>query len=365
MSKTTSIPPVSAIGLDLGDRRSHLCCLGPDRKVSYRQRISMTRKSVQRAFERFPKETLVVMEVGTHSPWVSQVLQSLGLKVIVADARQLKLITQSRKKTDRRDAELLARLGLADIELLHPIQHRGELGQLAATMLRARESLVRSRTALVNAVRGMVKTHGYRLKAGSTDSIHKRGSELPEELQPALLPLLNQCGSLTAQIRAYDRKLEKLAQENFPETQRMRQVQGVGLLTALAVSVAVQDPGRFKRAREVGAYFGLVPSKRESGDQRPQMRISKTGNEMVRRHLVTAAHYILGPFCGPSALRHWGLRLAARGGPAGKKRAVVAVARKLGVLLIALWRSGEEYEPLRGTAAEPQPGTFMGKKKAG
>ena len=120
---------------------------------------------------------------------------------------------------------------------------------------------------------------------------------------------------------------------------------------------------RFKRPRDVGAYFGLVPSKRESGDRKPQMRISKTGDEMVRRHLVTAAHYILGPFGSPSTLRHWGLRLAERGGAAGKKRAVVAVARKLGVLLTALWRSGEEYEPLRSTELEAEPGTFMGKKK--
>ena len=362
MSKTTSIPPVTTMGLDLGDRRSHLCCLDSDRKVCHRQAISMTQKAVRSAFGRFPKGTLVAMEVGTHSPWVSRLLEDLGLEVIVADARQIKLITQSRKKTDRRDAELLARLAASDRELLRPIKHRGEIAQLATTMLRARETFVKSRTEIVNAVRGMLKSHGYRLKSGSTAAIHNRVKELPEELLPALAPLLEECGSLSARIRAFDRKLEELAEERFPETQLMRQVQGVGLLTSLAVSTAIQDPERFRRSRDLGAYFGLVPAQRESGDQRPQLGISKTGNAMVRRFLVSAAHYILGPFGSESDLRSWGLELAARGGAAGKKRAVVAVARKLGILLGALWRSGEVYEPCRKSKQETGPGTFMGQK---
>ena len=244
MSQRIPKTPVSAIGIDLGDRKSHVCVLDEERQVVKRRVFSMTRADVQRAFEGYPRSTVVAMEVSSHSPWVSRILIELGLDVIVADSRQLKLITQSRRKTDRRDAELLARLAASDRDLLRPIQHRGEAAQQVMTMLRARDGVVRLRAALVNQVRGSLKSHGYRLQGGSTQAIHKRIKDLPEELQPALAPLLDLCGAATARIKEYDLKLEKLAEDRFPETRGMREVQGVGLLTSLSVSLVLQDPRR-------------------------------------------------------------------------------------------------------------------------
>ena len=160
-------------------------------------------------------------------------------------------------------------------------------------------------------------------------------------------PLLEEIGSLTARIRAFDKVIEELCAEKYPETEIVRQVTGVGPLTALAFVLAIEDPSRFARSRTVGAYFGLVPKQRDSGDQEPQLRIAKTGDEHVRRLLVGSAQYILGPFGPDCDLRRFGLALAARGGKNAKKRAAVAVARKLAVLLHRLWVTGAEYEPLR------------------
>jgi transposase len=181
-------------------------------------------------------------------------------------------------------------------------------------------------------------------------SFHKRAKErIPEALLPALGAILEQIGSLTERIREYERKLEEISKESYPETELLRQVEGVGPLTALTFVLTIEDPHRFEKSRSVGAYLGLVPATERSGDRDPQKRISKEGDEMMRKLLVSCAHYILGPFGSDSDLRRHGQKIASRGGKNAKKRAVVAVARKLAVLLHSLWISGEVYEPLRNT----------------
>ena len=132
----------------------------------------------------------------------------------------------------------------------------------------------------------------------------------------------------------------------------LRQVPGVGALTALTYVLTLEDPARFADPRAVGSYLGLRPRQADSGDLSPQLHVTKAGDEMLRRLLVGAAHYILGPFGPDTDLRRWGLGLAARGGKRGKRLAVVAVARKLSVLLLRLWATGEAYEPLRNAAGE-------------
>jgi transposase len=181
-------------------------------------------------------------------------------------------------------------------------------------------------------------------------SFHKRASEhIPQALRPALWPILEQIASLTERIRGYDRKLETVCEEHYPETELLRQLEGVGPLTALAFVLTVEDPYRFEKSRSVGAYLGLVPARNQSGDRDPQRRISKEGDELLRKLLVSCAHYILGPFGSDSDLRRHGEKIASRGAKNAKKRAVVAVARKLSVLLHSLWVSAEIYEPLRNT----------------
>jgi transposase len=274
-------------------------------------------------------------------------LEECGHEVLVANARKLRLIYANKRKTDEVDAENLARLARVDPKLLYPLKHRGEASQAHLALIRSRQALVECRTQLVNHVRGAVKSFGARLPKCPARSFHKRAAEhIPEALLPALGPILEQIGSLTERIRQYDRKLETISKEHYPETQLLRQVEGIGPLTALTFVLTLEDPHRFERSRSVGAYLGLVPATDRSGESDPQKRISKEGDEMLRKLLVGSAHYILGPFGSDSDLRRHGEKIASRGAKNAKKRAVVAVARKLSVLLHRLWISGELYDPL-------------------
>jgi transposase len=292
----------------------------------------------------------ITIETGTHSPWVSRLLEECGHEVLVANSRKLRLIYANKQKTDEVDAQNLARLARLDPRPLYPVAHRGEDAQAHMAMIRSRQALVDCRTQLVNHVRGAVKSFGARLPKCPARSFHKNAAtHIPEALLPALGPILEQIGSLTERIRQYDRKLEAISEERYPETGLLRQVEGIGPLTALTFVLTVEDPYRFERSRSVGAYLGLVPARDRSGERDPQKRISKEGDEMLRRLLVSGAHYILGPFGSDSDLRRHGEKIAFRGAKNSKKRAVVAVARKLAVLLHSLWVSGEVYEPLRNT----------------
>jgi transposase len=256
-------------------------------------------------------------------------------------------LRQSKRKTDEIDAENLARLARLDPKLLYPVRHRGEDSQAHLALIRSRQALIGCRTQLVNHVRGAVKSFGARLPKCPARSFHKRASEhIPEALLPALGPILEQIGSLTERIRDYERQLEAISKEHYPETELLRQVEGVGGLTALTFVLTLEDPYRFERSRSVGAYLGLVPATERSGERDPQRRISKEGDQMLRKLLVGSAHYILGPFGSDSDLRRHGEKIASRGSKNSKKRAAVAVARKLAVLLHRLWVTAEVYDPL-------------------
>jgi transposase len=341
-------PKVTA-GLDLGDRYSYLCLI--DTQCAEAIEEGRLRTSPEAIRRRFASEQpmRVAIEAGTHSPWVSRLLEELGHEVLVANPRRTRLIyTSRRKKTDRLDAESLARLARVDPKVLYSLKHRGEDSQAHLAIVRSREALVACRTQLVNHVRGAVKSFGHRLPRCPARSFHKRAPEhIPEALLPALGPVLEQIGSLRQRIREYDLKLETLSEEHYPQTHLLRQVEGIGPLTALTFVLTVEDPSRFAKSRSVGAYLGLVPARDQSGERDPQKRISKEGDEMLRKLLVSGAHYILGPFGNDSDLRRHGEKIASRGGKNAKKRAVVAVARKLAVLLHSLWLSAEVYEPLR------------------
>jgi transposase len=260
-------------------------------------------------------------------------------------------IHKNRRKNDKVDARTLARLVRADPELLYPIRHRGVQVREDLVVLRARDALVGVRTDLINSMRGLVKSVGDRLPACSADSFHKAVADsIPERLDSALRPMLEQIESLTVKIKQYDKLVNELAMKKYPETGALRQVKGVGALTSLAFVLTIENPDRFEKSRDVGPYLGLVPKQDESGESSPQLRITKTGDRMVRRLLVSSGHYILGPFGEDCDLRRHGEKIAARGGKNAKKRAVVAVARKLGVLLHRLWVTGEVYEPLYNSA---------------
>jgi transposase len=343
----SSEQPRMTAGLDLGDKYTYLCLIDTESaEVIEESRLRTSPEALRRRFSS-ERPLRVAIEAGTHSPWVSRVLEECGHQVLVANARKVRLIYANKRKTDEIDAENLARLARLDPKLLYPLKHRGEDSQAHLAIIRSREALISCRTQLVNHVRGAVKSFGARLPKCPARSFHnKAAAHIPQALWPAVEPLLETIGSLTQRIREYDRQLETICQEHYPETHLLRQVEGVGVLTALTFVLTLEDPYRFERSRSVGAYLGLVPARDHSGDRDPQKRISKEGDEMLRKLLVGSAHYILGPFGSDSDLRRHGEKIASRGAKNAKKRAVVAVARKLSVLLHRLWVTGEIYDPL-------------------
>src|SRR6202163_2588434 len=343
------------IGLDLGDRFSWYCVLNEAGEVVLEQKVATTPKAMKEVFGGMLRSR-IALETGTHSPWVSRVLSELGYEVIVAHARNVRLIGESRKKDDRLDAQTLARLARIDPKLLCPVKHRSAKAQADLTVIRARAGLVRARTALVNTARGLAKSYGERLRGCNVRNMNPEKAEsLSPELQTALEPLLNAIESLSERIVEYNERIEKLAGDSYPQVALLKQIKGVGTLIALTYMLTLEDPHRFGKSRDVGCYLGLQPGRRNSGQSEPQMHISKEGDPYLRTLLVQGAQHILGPFGVDCDLRRWGLKLAERGGKSGKKRAIIATARKLAVLLHHLWVSGEAYEPLHNSKQKAMP----------
>ncbi len=334
------------IGLDVGDRTTHYCVLDGERSVIARSTFRSTPVALSKTLAQF-RGARVALEAGSQSPWMLRQLRNDGFEVHVVDPRRVQLISKDPRKTDRRDAEVLARLEASMPELLGTIHHRGEQAQADLSIIRARDLLVRMRTMTVQQVRSLSKAFGVRLPSASTVAFPRRVRELtPKTLRPALEPLLDMITDLSQRIREFDRLLAKVAVKRYPEISMLQQIPGVGPVTATAFVLSIEDPGRFSDSRRVGSWVGLCPRSYASGDSDPQLRISKAGDGYLRRLLVQCAHYILGHFGKDSDLRRFGLRLAARGGRGAKQRAAVAVARKLAVLLHRLWQHSIDYEPL-------------------
>jgi transposase len=323
------------IGIDLGDIWSHYCTLNQDGEVVDRGRFRTNPSGEDKRF-RDMERARVAMETGTHSIWVSEQIQELGHEVIVANVRELRAISHSDRKSDKVDAEKIARYARLDPDILRPITHRTVGQQETLTLIRARDVLVRLRTGAVNSVRGLAKPCL---------------AILPTGLAQALGPLLQQIADMTVKIKQYDREIQKLTETAYPETQALIKVYGVGHLTALTFVLTLGNKQRFQRSRDVGCYLGLRPRRSQSGDSDPQLGITKAGNGYLRQLLVECANHVIGPHGKDSTLRRWGLSLGARGGSHARRRAVVAVARKLAVLLHRIWITQEVYMPFYEVAA--------------
>ena len=335
------------IGMDLGDKTSRYCMLGQEGEILQEGQVTTTKAGMLEKFGSLGPARIAI-EVGTHSPWVSRLLRSLGHELIVANPRQVKLITESTRKDDRLDAQTLARLARIDPKLLRPIQHRSEKAQMALMVIRVRAALMSARTSLVNTARGLAKALGERLPKCDADQMGVPKTEsLPANVRQVLEPLLKEVESLTEKIKESDHEIEQIARKDYPETALLQQVGGVGPLIALTFVLTVEDKDRFQKSRDIGCYVGLRPRRGDSGQSQPQLRITKEGDPYLRTMLVQGAHYIISRRGPDSDLKRWGLHLAEHGGKRGKKKAVVAVARKLGILLHRLWVTGEVYEPLR------------------
>ena len=363
----SSAPPMQTVGIDLGDKTSRYHVVDQAGVMKKEGGTATTKKGMAETFAGMTRSR-IALEVGTHSAWVSRLLASFGHEVIVANARRVRAISDNNSKDDRMDAQLLARLARVDPALLYPIRHRTAEAQQHLAMIRARAALVDGRTALINTARGLVKAFGERLAACDADQmgVDKLKGLEPAE-QAALAGLLRVVEATTEQIQEYDQQIAEIARKHYPETALLQQVHGVGLLIALTFILTLEDAERFERSRDVGCYVGLRPKRKDSGESQPELNITKEGDVYLRRLLVQGAHCILSPRGPDTDLKRWGLKLAGEGekkvggkesqskkpkkSKKAKKRAVVAVARKLAILLHSLWVTGEVYEPLRNSQA--------------
>jgi transposase len=343
----------SAVGIDVSDKNMKVIGLDTTGEITLRHTVACTREAIRKVFGRM-EPTVIALETGGHTGWIARTLVELGHESVVANARKLKAIWDDDKKTDWRDAETLARLVRTDRKLLRPITLRSEQTQRDMSALKARDALVRCRSLLVCNVRSLVKNVGERIKKCSTEAFARRcREEASAKTGPLLAGILDALDALNEHIAWYDGYLEEVANARYSEaTNRMRQIQGVGPITALTFVLGVEDPQRFKPRRQVGAYLGMTPRRDQSGTSDKQLGIPHAGNEMVRRLLVSAAHYIMGSFGPDTDLRRFGERRMKRGGKNAKKRAVVAVARKLSILMLRLWQTGETDESLKNNPVE-------------
>jgi transposase len=335
-------------GLDVGSEWCHLFVEDFEEGVVLWDGRVPTEAAALRSVLRRWKRIRIALEVGTQSPWLQELLEGLGHEVYVANARKLRCIWASTNKQDRLDARVLARVAHMDPSLLHPIRHRRRETQEDLAVLRARNQLVQLRSGLVGMVRGMVRSHGGRVPPCETEDFARRArGHLPKGLVPAVTPLLGTIEELSRRIEAYDGAVETMAREKYPEVEALTRVPGVGTLTALCFVLTLEDPSRFRKSRDVGPALGLVPRRDQSGKTDKHLSITRTGDDYLRSLLVESAHCVLRKATRPSALKDWGRKLASRGGKAGKRRAVVAVARKLAVLLHRLWVTQAVYERYR------------------
>ena len=335
----------NTVGMDMGDKKNVYVVIDSEGELIERGTVANTKPDLVRVFGKMDS-CVIAIEAGTHSSWVGRELESLGHRVLVGNPRKLRMIWKSDKKDDLRDAEMLGRIARLDPTLLHPIHHRSLSAQTDLSVLKGREMMVRTRTKLIAHIRGTTKSAGGRIPSCSPEVFHKRApDQLPDGLGDILSPLFKCLETLHDQIAEMDRKIDVLCRDKYPKTERLRAVQGVGAITSLAFLLTLDDCTRLKKSRQVGTFLGLTPKRDQSGEVDKQLGITKAGNVYMRKLLVGSAQYILGPFAQDCDLRRAGLRIAERGGKNAKRRAVVAVARKLSVLLHKLWVSGTEYDP--------------------
>jgi transposase len=344
MKKLSKVPTWmgETIGIDLGDKVSRYCIVDHSGDVVEEGSFRNQASSIEKHFGGEPRR--IALEAGAQSAWISRELKRLGHEVIVANPRELKWITSSDTKNDPVDARKLALLARADVRLLAPVEHRSAEQQAELAVIRARDAILRARTLLINSARSIAKGFGVRLPKSITGTFGERAIEaLPEFLRTALTGLLQQIDAISREIAGYDQNIGQLAGAH-PELKRLESIPGVGRLTAMTFVLTLGRAERFAHSRDVAGFLGLRPKQRQSGARDPQLGISKSGDPYMRKLLVQCAHHILGHYGKDSALRQWGLA-KSEGGKKATLRAIVAVARKLSVLLHRLWVSGEFYKP--------------------
>jgi transposase len=329
-------------GIDVHKRCTQICIENDDGSLSERRILTERRRLIEEFGTR--SKTRILLEAATESEWVARCLESLGHEVIVGDPNFAPMYAQRsrRVKTDRRDARALfdaCKLGA------YKVAHRCSDAQRSVrARMSVREVLVRARVRAISLVRSLLRQEGIKPEHGSAPTFARRmrALGLHEPLSSDIAPLLELLDNLTEQIKMADKEVATLAAEEVP--QRLMSVPGVGPVTAVSFMSALDRPTRFKTAKQVRAYLGLVPRERSSGERSSRGHITKQGGTRMRYLLVQCAWSIIRARPTPQAehLRRWTNAVSGR---RGKYVAVTALARRLAGILFALWRDGTSFVP--------------------
>ena len=331
------------VGLDVSLRETSICVIDDADKIVWRGQVGSTPEAIAPAVKQHaPHAVRIGLESGQLSSWLFHELKEAGLPVICVDARHAKAALSLKvNKTDANDA-----LGLAQIMRVgwyREVTVKGLDCQAERALLVARTQIVSQITTLKNCVRGILKTFGRVLPKGLRSQFSDRVRAAIDGhpvLGAIIEPTLQVLEATRAQLLVYDKAVIQRARSD--DTARLlMSAPGVGVVVALAYITGVEDPARFKRSSSVAAYFGMTPRRYQSGEVDHAGRISKCGDGMVRGLLFEAAKVLLSRSTRPSALKTWGEALSKR---IGAKKATMAVARKLAVILHRMWTTGTTFQ---------------------
>ena len=326
-------------GLDISDKLTHVCVADDGGVVLWSGACATDPEAIAKTLARHaPEVERVVFETGPLSVFLYHELVARAVPAICICARHAKGVLSTRvNKSDPHDAEGLAQL--ARTGWFKAVRIKQDGTHLARAQLKIREQLNRSHGVMVNQLRGLMKVFGLRIGCARTPA--RRSARLAllfeqrPELKAVMAPLIEAIEAIEVQLKRSIRQLSVHAADD-PVAVRLMSVPGVGPITALVFKNSIEDPDRFDRGEDVSAYAGLVPRRSQSGERDYKGRITKAGDRMLRSALYEAANSLLTRVKRDCALRSWGLQLAQT---KGHKRARVAVARKLAILLHRLWRS--------------------------
>jgi len=330
-------------GLDISDKSTHICVMDGEGKIVWRGVCATDPEVLAFTLRKHARDVArVVLETGSLSAFLYHGLIERGVPVVCICARHAKKALSARtNKSDVHDAEGLAQL--ARTGWFKAVHIKDSATHLDRAQLKVREQLIKSHHAMVNQMRGLLKLFGLRM--GKVTTPGKRAERLEalyaqkSELRVILAPLVATLTALEAQISSSSRSLKARAEAD-PVCQRLMSVPGVGPIVALSFKSTIEDPGRFDHGQDAGAYAGLTPRRFQSGEHDAKGHISRAGDPMLRSALYEAANNLLSRVKRPSPLQTWGKALATS---KGAKRARVAVARKLAVLLHRLWQSDTSF----------------------
>ncbi|PHP26242.1 IS110 family transposase [Limimaricola cinnabarinus] len=338
-------------GLDVSLRSCALCIVDEKGSVRLERELPCEIEAIADALADFPNPVARVgFEAGTMSQHLYFGLRDRGFDVVCMEARQVNAaLSAMRNKTDRNDARGIAQV--LRTGWFSPVHMKSRESHGVRALLSTRRALLSKTIDLANEVRGLLKIFGIRLPSsvshGRFDEIARGLVEMDEVLAHAMLPLLDARRALYDQFLELDRRVKRAASRE-EVCLRMMTVPGVGPIAALTFKAAVDDPARFRKSRTVAAHFGLTPRRYQSGETDNPGRISKAGDRDVRSTLYAAANALLMRTMAGSRIKSWGMRLMRT---KGRRRAVVAVARKLAVILHRLWIDGTQFRPTVEEAA--------------